>query len=71
MNRPSSTFPPLPPSPPDPPFPRHTPWLPEPRPMAPGPVSASAWLLVRDGDRLAERLLDQRVVALANWTTTP
>ncbi len=65
MNRPSSTFPPLPPSPPDPPFPRHTPWLPEPRPMAPGPVSASAWLLVRDGDRLAERLLDQRVVALA------
>jgi ATP-dependent Clp protease, protease subunit len=65
MNRPGSTFPPLPPSPPDPPFPRHTPWLPEPRPMAPGPVSASASMVVGDRDWLGERLLDQRVVALA------
>jgi ATP-dependent Clp protease, protease subunit len=65
MSRPGSTFPPLPPSPPDPPFPRHTPWLPDPRPTAPGPVSAAAWLLVSDGDRLAERLLDQRMVLLA------
>ena len=46
MNRPGSTYPPLPPSPPDPPFPRHTPWLPEPRPMAPGPVWASASMVV-------------------------
>jgi len=65
MSRPSSTFPPLPPSPPDPPFPRHTPWLPEPRPMTPGPVSASASMVVSDSDRLGERLLDQRVVLLA------
>jgi ATP-dependent Clp protease, protease subunit len=65
MNRPGSTFPPLPPSPPDPPFPRHTPWLPEPRPMAPGPVSASASMVVGDRDWLGERLLERRVVALA------
>ena len=64
MTRPSGTWPPLPPSPPDPPFPRHTPWLPEPRPTAPGPVSASA-MVVGVHDWLGERLLDQRVVALA------
>jgi ATP-dependent Clp protease, protease subunit len=64
MTRPSGTWPPLPPSPPDPPFPRHTPWLPELRPTAPGPVSASA-TVVGVHDWLAERLLDQRVVALA------
>ena len=64
MTRSSDTWPPLPPSPPDPPFPRHTPWLPEPRPTAPGPVSASA-MVMGIGDALAERLLDQRVVALA------
>jgi ATP-dependent Clp protease, protease subunit len=64
MTRPSGTRPPLPPSPPDPPFPRHTPWLPEPRPTAPGPVSASA-MVVGVHDWLGERLLDQRVVALA------
>jgi ATP-dependent Clp protease, protease subunit len=61
----SATWPPLPPSPPDPPFPRHTPWLPEPRPVGPGPVSASASLVVGERDWLAERLLDQRMVALA------
>ena len=65
MTRPSGTWPPLPPSPPEPPFPRHTPWLPEPRPTAPGPVSASASLIVGAQDWLAERLLDQRVVALS------
>jgi ATP-dependent Clp protease, protease subunit len=62
---PTGTWPPLPPNPPDPPFPRHTPWLPGPRPTAPGPVSASASLLVGAPDWLGERLLDQRVVALA------
>jgi len=65
MSRPSGTWPPLPPNPPDPPFPRHTPWLPEPRPTAPAPVSASASLIVGAQDWLAERLLDQRVVALS------
>jgi ATP-dependent Clp protease, protease subunit len=64
MSRPTGTHPPLPPSPPDPPFPRHTPWLPEPRPTAPGPVSASAAMFVGERDWLAERLLDQRVVTL-------
>ena len=65
MNRPAATFPPLPPSPPEPPVPRRTPWLPEPRPTAPGPVSASASLVVGDRDWLTERLLEQRVLALA------
>jgi ATP-dependent Clp protease, protease subunit len=65
MSRPSGTWPPLPPSPPDPPFPRHTPWLPEPRPAAPGPVSASASMVMGVRDWLGERLLDQRVIALA------
>ena len=65
MTRPSATWPPLPPSPPDPPFPRHTPWLPEPRPTAPGPVSASVSMVVGAQDWLSERLLDRRVVALA------
>jgi ATP-dependent Clp protease protease subunit len=65
MSRPMGTFPPLPPSPPDPPVPRHTPWLPEPRPVAPGPVSASASLMIGAPDWLGERLLDQRMVALA------
>jgi ATP-dependent Clp protease, protease subunit len=64
MTRPSGTWPPLPPSPPEPPFPRHTPWLPEPRPTSPGPVSASA-IVVGVRDWLGERLLAQRVVALA------
>jgi ATP-dependent Clp protease protease subunit len=65
MSAPMGTWPPLPPSPPDPPSPRHTPWLPEPRPAGPGPVSASASLMVGQRDWLDERLLDQRVVALA------
>jgi ATP-dependent Clp protease, protease subunit len=58
-------WPPLPPEPPEPPMPRRTPWLPEPRPTAPGPVSATASLVVGAGDWLAERLLDRRLVALA------
>jgi ATP-dependent Clp protease protease subunit len=61
----AGTWPPLPPSPPEPPVPRHTPWLPEPRPVAPGPVSASASLIVGAPDWLGERLLAQRVVALS------
>jgi ATP-dependent Clp protease, protease subunit len=65
MSQPSGTWPPLPPSPPGPPVPRHTPWLPEPRPAAPGAVSASASMVVGIGDLPGERLLDQRVVALA------
>jgi ATP-dependent Clp protease protease subunit len=59
----SNTWPPLPPRPPDPPRPRHTPWLPDARP--PDPVSASASLVVGAPDWLAQRLLDQRVIALA------
>ena len=55
--------PPLPPEPPFPPTPPRTPWQPEPRPPVPGPVSASA--VVVGPDWLAERLLDQRVIALA------
>jgi ATP-dependent Clp protease protease subunit len=62
---PSNTWPPLPPNPPDPPRPRRTPWLPEPRPVAPGPVSASAALMVGARDWLGERLLDQRMITLA------
>ena len=65
MSASMGTWPPLPPSPPDPPFPRRTPWLPEPRPVGPGPVSASAALMVGAPDWLGERLLAQRVVALA------
>lgn len=65
MTRPSGTFSPLPPSPPDPSLPRHTPCRPEPRPTSPGPVTASVAMVVGMQDRLAERLLDQRVIALA------
>ncbi len=65
MSRPLGTHPPLPPQPPEPPVPRHNPWSPEPRPVAPGPVSANASLSVAAADWLGERLLDQRVVALA------
>jgi ATP-dependent Clp protease protease subunit len=70
MSSPIGTWPPLPPNPPEPPFPRHTPWLPEPRPVAPGPVSANASLMVGARDWLGERLLDQRVVALAGELDT-
>ena len=65
MSSPLGTRPPLPPEPPEPPFPRPSPWLPEPRPVAPGPVSANASLMIGARDWLEERLLDQRVVALA------
>ncbi len=65
MSRPLGTHPPLPPQPPEPPVPRHNPWSPEPRPVAPGPVSANASLSVAAADWLGARLLDQRVVALA------
>jgi ATP-dependent Clp protease protease subunit len=46
------------------PFPR-PPWQPSWTPPVPGPVSASASLLVPPTDWLAERLLDRRVVSLA------
>jgi ATP-dependent Clp protease, protease subunit len=65
MSDPLGTWPPLPPRPPDPPIPRRTPWLPDPRPPGPGPVSASAALVVGASDWLAERLFEQRMVALA------
>ncbi len=62
---PISTWPPLPPTPPDPPRPPRSPWLPEPRPTtAPGAVSVSS-VEVHAPDWLAERLVAQRVVALA------
>lgn len=68
MTRPAATWPPQPPQPlpPEPPpFPR-PPWQPQPemRPVPPGPVSASASLVFAT-DWLAERLIEQRVVALA------
>lgn len=63
MNIPRGTWPPLPPEPPEPPRPRHSPWLPDPRPAP--PASASASLVIGAPDWLAQRLLDQRVVALA------
>jgi ATP-dependent Clp protease, protease subunit len=64
MTMPRGTWPPLPPEPPAPPRPRHSPWLPDARPPAPV-SSASASLVVGAPDWLAQRLLDQRVVALA------
>jgi ATP-dependent Clp protease protease subunit len=69
VNTTTGTRPPLPPEPPEPP-PHRSPWLPEPRPAAPGPVSASSSVEVRAPDWLAERLLDQRVVALAGELDT-
>lgn len=60
-----SRFPPLPPEPPEPPMPPRSPWLPEPRPASHGPVWASASLVMGGPDWLAQRLLDQRLVALA------
>jgi ATP-dependent Clp protease protease subunit len=53
------------PQPPDPPPPPRTPWQPDPRLPVPGPVSASASLVLGGPDWLAERLLEQRVLALA------
>lgn len=65
MSHPFGSRPPLPPQPPEPPVPPRTPWLPDPRPFAPGPVSANASLSVSPVDWLGERLLEQRVIALA------
>ncbi|MCU1619248.1 MAG: putative ATP-dependent Clp protease [Modestobacter sp.] len=70
MNPTTGTWPPLPPEPPHPPHPHRSPWLPEPRPVAPGPVSASSSVQVWAPDQLAERLLDQRVVVLAGELDT-
>lgn len=63
MTMPRGTWPPLPPQPPEPPRPRHSPWLPETRPPSAVPPSTS--LVVTGPDWLAQRLFDQRVVALA------
>lgn len=66
-----NTWPPRPPEPPwrpdtpEPPSPLRTPWLPTPAPPAPGPVTASASFVLGATDWLAERLLEQRVVALS------
>jgi ATP-dependent Clp protease protease subunit len=59
---PATHWPPLPPEPPEPPHPR-SPWLPEARPAS--PASASAAVVIGEPDWLAQRLLDQRVVALS------
>jgi ATP-dependent Clp protease, protease subunit len=57
---------PWPPLPLPPPEPRRTPWEPDPGPPAPLPTTPSQWTVVDTGqDWLAERLLDQRMVALA------
>ena len=56
-----------PPVPPEPPHPRPTPWQPEPRPHSPAPSPvAPAWSLVIDArpDWLAQRMVEQRLVAL-------
>jgi ATP-dependent Clp protease protease subunit len=65
MSDPLGTWPPLPPRPPDTPMPRRTPWLPDPRPPDPGPASASAAVVLGASDWLAERMFEQRMVALA------
>jgi ATP-dependent Clp protease protease subunit len=65
MSRPMGTWPPRPPQPPDPPAPPPSPWQPGPRPVAPGPTTASASLTIGMQDLLEERLLAQRMVALA------
>jgi ATP-dependent Clp protease, protease subunit len=70
VNTTTGIRPPVPPEPPEPPYPGRSPWLPEPRPTAPGPVSASSSVEVRAPDWLAQRLVDQRVVALAGELDT-
>jgi ATP-dependent Clp protease protease subunit len=66
MTGPAGTWPPIPPAPPplppEPPY-RRGPWQPEPRPAAPAAPSVS--VVLGAPDWLAERLLEQRVVALA------
>ena len=62
IGTPATHRPPLPPEPPEPQRPR-TPWLPEARPAS--PASASAAVVIGESDWLAQRLLDQRVVALS------
>lgn len=59
---PATHWPPLPPDPPEPQRPS-SPWLPGARP--PIPASATASLVIGAPDWLAQRLLDQRVVALS------
>lgn len=63
MTMPRGTWPPLPPEPPEPPRPRRSPWLPDTRPPSAVPTSTS--LVVNGPDWLAQRLFDQRIVALA------
>jgi ATP-dependent Clp protease protease subunit len=63
MSIPSSAWPPFPPEPAEPPRPPRSPWLPEARPPAPGGASAS--VVIGAPDWLAQRLLDQRVVAVS------
>jgi ATP-dependent Clp protease protease subunit len=67
MTRPTGTWPPVPPGPPQPPFPPPypppSPWRVEPRPAVPAAPSVS--VVVGAEDWLAERLLEQRVVALS------
>jgi ATP-dependent Clp protease protease subunit len=65
-----ATWPPVPPGPPPPPFPPQppqypppSPWRPEPRPTVPPAPSVS--VVVGAENWLAERLIEQRVVALA------
>ncbi|TFV87911.1 ATP-dependent Clp protease proteolytic subunit [Blastococcus sp. CT_GayMR16] len=62
VGAPITRWPPQPPEPPDQPLPR-SPWLPEARP--PAPASASASLVIGAPDWLAQRLLEQRVIAVA------
>jgi ATP-dependent Clp protease, protease subunit len=63
MTHPAGTWPPLPPVPPEPPRPPRTPWQPDPRsPAPPAPVTS---VVVGAPDRLAERLLEQRIVVLS------
>ena len=73
LGTPQTSWPPRPPEPPwrpvppEPPGrpPERTPWLPAPTSPAPGPVSASASVVVGMPDWLTERLLEQRVIALS------
>ena len=62
IGNPATSWPPLPPDPPEPQRPS-SPWLPGARP--PAPASATASLVIGAPDWLAQRLLDQRVVALS------